>query len=171
MRFFVAIFSVLIGLSPLTGQAAEKTFPQLFAEATGIAGRPVIQNGNSFAAGQTYAGPYGGSYTLDVGQWSGNSGTISASYNNFVIPVSSTMRLIYNGSWTYTGSVLANNMLEGNLTGQWTISGLGQGLDNFSWGMSVRFSAGMAYLSMTAPGLGAPITYQFSQADMLALLL
>lgn len=168
MRFFVALF---VCVFPLTGQAAEKAFPQLFAEATGLINKPLAQTGNGFAAGQTYAGPYGGSYTLDVGQWSGNSGTISASYNNFVIPASSTMHLVYNGNWTYTGSVLANNMLEGNLTGQWTISGLGQGLDNFSWNMSVRFSAGMAYLSMTAPGLGAPISYQFSQADMLALLL
>lgn len=170
MRFLSLVFGLIVGLSPLSSLAEGKAFPQLFAEATGLINKPLAQTGNGFAAGQTYTGPYGGSYTVDYGQWAGNSGTVSASYNNFVIPVSSSMRLVYNGSWSYTGSVLANGFLEGTLTGQWTISGLGQGLDNLSWSMNVRFTAGMAYLSMSIPGL-APITLQFSQADMLALLL
>lgn len=170
MRFYIALFSFIVGLLPLTAQAAEKAFPQLFAEATGLVNKPLAQTGNGFAAGQTYSGPYGGSYTVDYGRWVGSSGTVTMSYNNFVIPISGVQRLIYNGNWTYTGSVLPNGYLEGNLTGQWIISGLGQGLDNFSWGMNVKFTAGMAYLTMTMPGL-PPISLSFSQKDMLALLL
>lgn len=172
MRFFVALFSLLFVVFPLTGQAAEKAFPQLFAEATGLVNKPLAQSGNGFASGQTYPGPYGGSYTVDYGAWSGSSGTVTMSYNNFAIPASATQRLIYNGSWSYSGSVLSNGYLEGTMTGQWTISGLGQGLDNLSWNMTVRFAAGMADLSMTVPGLlSTPITMSFSQGDMLALLM
>lgn len=172
MRFFVALFSLFFAWFPLASQAAEKAFPQLFAEATGLIDKPLAQSGNGFAAGQTYQGPHGGSYTVDYGKWSGNSGTVTMSYNNLVIPISATQRLTYNGNWSYTGSVLANGYLEGNLTGQWTISGLGQGLDNLSWNMTVKFTAGMAYLSMSIPGvLDTPISLSFNQADMLALLM
>ena len=175
MRFFAVIFSLSIGLMPLTGQAAEKTFLQRFVEAAGIADRPVIQNGNGFAAGQTVPGPYGGSYTIDAGQWSGNSGTIYVTYNNFGLPNGWK----YNGNWTYTGSVLANNMLEGTLVGQWTITGLslGAGLSDLSFGMNVRFTGGKANLTMTYSlnyggyPVQQTLTYSFDQADMLAFLL
>lgn len=174
MRFFVALFGLFFALSPLVSQAAEKAFPQLFAEATGIANRTVVSGGNSFAAGQVIQGPYGGTYTLDVGQWNGNSGTISVVYNNFALPNGWK----YNGNWTYTGSVLANNMLEGTLAGQWTIVGLsfGEGLSDLSFGMNVRFSAGKAYLTMTyslnygGHPIQQTLNYTFDQADMLAFL-
>ena len=178
----VACLALCSGLfSAGAAQAAEGNFPQMFFDATGISAKLAPQGGNAFAAAQTVSGPYGGSYSIDVGQWSGNSGTIAVTYNNFKLPNGWG----YNGSWTYTGSVASNGILTGTLAGTWVISGLnlGAGATDLSYNMKAVFANGNATLTMTytmptmvisgytIPGSTQTATLTFKQQDMMGVLL
>lgn len=140
--------------------------------------RPV---GNVFAAAQTVTSPYGGSYSVDTGQWSGSSGTVVVSYSHFKLANGWT----YNGSWSYTGAVTPSSILNGTLTGAWAIAGLdlGSGPMDLSFNMKVIFSNGQASLTMIytlpatvvdgaiAPASTQTTTLQLKQQDMVGFLL
>ncbi|MHB9119517.1 MAG: hypothetical protein ACYC2R_14795 [Burkholderiales bacterium] len=145
--------------------------PQPFMAAAGVNAKP---GGNAFAAAQTVTSPYGGSYSVDTGQWSGNSGTVAVTYNNFKLPNGWG----FNGSWSYTGSVASNSILTGTLTGTWSISGLdlGSGAVDLSYNMKIVFAAGQANLTMTytlpsIPGTPQTVSLQLKQQDMIGFLL
>jgi hypothetical protein len=153
-------------------QAESQGFPQLFAKALGIS-EPI----KAERSGQTITSPYGGSYTIDYGNWSGNSGTVTVTYNNFVLPY---VGWIYNGTWTYTGSVLNNGYLEGTLVGSWSISGLNlgyAGVSDPSYGFNMTFHNGYATgtMNFTMTLYGQPysqsMSLSFNQADFVGYLL
>lgn len=141
----------------------------------------VAQGGNAFAAAQTVTSPYGGSYSVDTGQWSGSSGTVAVTYSHFTLPNGWT----YNGSWRYTGSVTSASILNGTLTGTWMIAGidLGSGPMDLSFNMKVVFASGQATLTMiytlpatvvsgtTVPATPQTTTLQLKQQDMVGFLL
>jgi hypothetical protein len=167
LRFLCAVTFCLTLNAP--AQAESLGFPQLFAKAMGIA--------KAERNAQTVNGPYGGSYTIDYGTWSGNSGTVTVTYNNFVVPY---VGWTYNGSWTYTGSIQNNGYLNGTLVGSWRIDGLNlgsYGAVNPSYSFNMNFSSGMASgsMSMSMNLNGMPYDYSvplsFNQADFVGYLL
>lgn len=157
-------------LLPAAGHAQESNFTQRF-----------ISTGNAFAAAQTVTSPYGGSYSVDTGQWSGSSGTVIVTYSHFKLPNG----WAYDGSWSYTGSVTPANILNGTLTGSWVIAGLdlGSGPMDLSFNMKVLFANGQATLTMTytlpatvvsgttIPASAQTTTLQLKQQDMVGFLL
>lgn len=157
-------------LLPATGHAQEANFTQRF-----------IAGNNAFTAAQTVTSPYGGSYSVDTGQWSGSSGTVAVTYSHFTLPNG----WAYNGSWSYTGSVTPTSILNGTLTGSWVIAGLdlGSGPMDLSFNMKVLFANGQATLTMTyilpatvvsgttIPASTQTTTLQLKQQDMVGFLL
>lgn len=127
MRFYIALFSFIVGLLPSVAQAEQAVAndqPGFFALAFQ---RAMSQShaGNSFAGGYSCStsggatmctSPYGGSVTQNFSQWSNNSGSTSWSYNNFTISAAG-ITMVVNGSFNYTGSVLSNGYLNGTMTG------------------------------------------------------
>jgi hypothetical protein len=170
LRFLCAAAFCLALNAP--AQAESLGFPQLFAKAMGIAGQVKTERN-----AETVHSPYGGSYTIDYGTWSGNSGTVTVTYSNFVVPY---VGWIYNGSWTYTGSIQNNGYLNGALVGSWQIDGLNlgsYGTINPSYSFNMNFSNGMASgsLSMSMSLNGMPYNYSvplnFSQDVFVSYLL
>lgn len=169
LRFLCAIAFFCLTLNA-PAQAESLGFPQLFAKAMGIADQvPAVRSA------QTVHSPYGGSYTIDYGNWSGNSGTVAITYNNFVIP---NIGWIYNGSWTYTGSVQNNGYLDGTLVGSWQISNFYfSGVQDPNIGFNIRFGNGMAVgtMIMTMNYYGMPqdvsVPINFSQDVFVGYLL
>jgi hypothetical protein len=158
------------------GSAQATSLPKPFVDAA--------QNSGSFASNgfaTTVSSPYGGSYTMDTSGWSGNSGTIAVTYNNFKLPTGWG----FNGYWTYSGSVTNAGILTGTLNGTWTITGLNLGgsTGDLSYKMNVVFANGNANLTMTytmpamviqgysIPGQTQTVTLSFKQQDMMGLLL
>ena len=161
------VFSGLLLCIPLWASAAPEAAPPPLPA-------PLEQamKGNSFAAAtSTVSSPYGGSYSIDASAWSGNSGTISVSYNNFKLPP--PYSFLFNGNWTFTGSIAANSLITGTLTGIWSISGLTGLPGPVSCNMTMNFSGGQALVTMVINVAGQSVTqnFQFSQAVALGLLL
>lgn len=168
---FVCALAFCLSVS-LPAHAASQDFPQLFAQAMGIADQV-----KSERSGETVNSPYGGSYTIDYGNWSGNSGTVTVTYSNFTLPY---VGWIYNGNWTYTGSIASNGYLEGTLVGTWRIDGLNLGyggVSNPSYGFNMTFHNGMATgtltfsMSLYGQNYQQSINISFNQAEFVGYLL
>lgn len=173
-RTFASLFAAFALFACLISSASAESagFPERFAKAFGIQAKAAtIRSG-----GQTMSSPYGGTYTIDYGSWVGNSGTVSVTYNNFALP----MGWIFNGNWTYTGSISDSGYLDGRLVGSWQIAGLDlgyAGVSNPTYGFDMSFGNGMASGNMAFSMNLYGQTYQqsvplsFSQAEFVGYLL
>lgn len=165
---FVCALVVCLSVAVPAHAAAPLDFPQLFAKAMGITDQV-----KSERSAQTINSPYGGSYTIDYGNWNGNSGTVTVTYNNFTLPY---VGWVYNGNWTYTGSIASNGYLTGTMTGSWRIDGLnlGAGTESLSWVFNMDFRNGMANGTMAISTNGMQlfsVPLSFSQAEFVGYLL
>lgn len=167
---FVCALAFCLSIS-IPAQAESLGFPQLFAKAMGIAGKVKTER-----SGQVVTSPYGGTYTIDYGSWTGNSGTVSVTYTNFGLPNG----WVFNGNWTYTGSISDAGILDGRLVGNWRIDGLDlgyAGVSNPSYGFDMTFSNGMANgtlsfsMSLGGQTIQQSMNLSFSQTEFVGLLL
>jgi hypothetical protein len=151
---------------------------------------PTPLTGGRFADGvSTITSPYGGSYAMDLSGWNAatSSGTIKMTYTNFGLKVGN-QSWTYNGGWTYTGSLSAAGLLDGNVTGSWTIAGVDVaqitgmqlGINTIAASVQLQFKAGKANGSLTAslqtmyPGMPAitqTLPINFDQSQALGLLI
>lgn len=173
-RIFASLLAALaLSASLISSASAESAgFPERFAKAFGIKEKAATTR----SGGQTMTSPYGGTYTIDYGSWVGNSGTVSVTYNNFALP----MGWIFNGNWTYTGSISDSGMLDGRLVGSWQITGLDlgyAGVSNPTYGFDMTFGNGMAsgtmafLMSMYGQTYQQSMPLSFSQTEFVGLLL
>lgn len=145
--------------------------------------------GNGFASASPYtcntsagvtscSSPYGGSITQNYSQWSSTGGTTSWSYNNFTISVQG-ITMVINGSFTFTGTVANNGVLNGTMTGNltynittpamtyggYTVPASSQQL---AISVNATFAAGNANITMTYNG--QTITAVWSQGQLISYL-
>lgn len=172
LRRLLAVLALAAGCLSLNAQAQTANVPAILAKASEALGKV----GNQFAAAQTFTSPYGGTYTANFDAWANNTGTVTLSYTNFVLP---SLRWVYNGNWAYVGSITSQGLLNGTLNGTLTISNINiSGIQSLGIGVQTVFANGAATLTLTAQSLNGnayptPVsfTYTYDQATALSLLI
>lgn len=168
--------------SPFAGADEQGSFATLFQQAMSQG-----KSGNAFASAYTCttnvgvtscSSPYGGSITQNFNQWGANGGTTTWSYNNFTISVQG-ITMVINGSFTFTGTVASNGVLNGTMTGNLvyniTTPAMNYGgyaipasSQTLSIAINATFSGGNANISMTYNG--QTVTMVWSQGQLISYL-